>query len=275
MTDRIQALIDLALEEDIGTGDITTEALFEGTSVEKIAVITAKEPLVVAGLEIARRVFLTVDRSAQWKSLAAEGQQVTLGERIAEVSGPIGTLLKGERTALNFLQHLSGIATFTRMFVEKVREFPVQILDTRKTTPGLRAMEKHAVRSGGGKNHRLGLYDRFLIKDNHLRGIGLAEAIRRAKEKNPNRVPIEVEIDNCSEINEAIASGADILLLDNFTPKELKKAVSLIAGRAKTEASGSIRLDNIVDYAKSGVDFISIGALTHSAPAVDISMNLT
>ncbi|MBI1909517.1 MAG: carboxylating nicotinate-nucleotide diphosphorylase [Deltaproteobacteria bacterium] len=274
MTDRIQTLIDLALQEDIGSGDITTDALFGAEPIQKKGIILAKQDLVVSGLEIARRVFAVVDPTVAWKELCHDGQGVKGETVLAEISGKIQSLLKGERTALNFLQHLSGVATFTRQFVEKVKKYPVQILDTRKTTPGFRALEKHAVRVGGGKNHRLGLYDRFLIKDNHLQGCSLAEAIGRAKAKNPNKVPVEVEIQSITQIEEAIKAGADILLLDNFSPKELEKAVSLVAGRVKTEASGGVTLENVVDYAKSGVDFISIGALTHSAPAVDIAFEI-
>ncbi|MDO8462262.1 MAG: carboxylating nicotinate-nucleotide diphosphorylase [Deltaproteobacteria bacterium] len=274
MVDRIQTLIELALQEDIGSGDITTEAIFGTAPISKKGIIGAKEPLVVAGLEIARRVFLMVDEKIIWKELCREGESVPQGGAIAKVSGSLQSLLKAERTALNFLQHLSGIATLARTFVEKVKKYPVQILDTRKTTPGMRALEKHAVRAGGGKNHRLGLYDRFLIKDNHLKGCSLAEAIGKAKAKNKNKVSIEVEIESIDQIEEAIGAGVDILLLDNFSPRDLKKAVAQVAGRAKTEASGGINFDNMVDYAKSGVDFISIGALTHSAPAVDISMEI-
>lgn len=274
MPDQIQMLIEIALQEDIGTGDITTEALFGGQAIEKSGVILAKQDLVIAGLEIAKRVFLAVDHHLNWKRYFEEGVLVKKGQKVAEVQGRYDSILKGERVALNFLQHLSGIATLTRQFVDKIKKYPVQILDTRKTTPGLRALEKHAVRVGGGKNHRLGLYDRFLIKDNHLQGISIQEAIVRAKRKNVNKVPIEIEVDSISQIEEAIQAGADIILLDNLSPRDLKKAVLQVNHRVKLEASGGITLENVVDYAKTGVDFISIGALTHSAPAVDLSLEM-
>lgn len=277
MPDRIQMLIEIALQEDIGTGDITTGALFEDRPIEKAGVILVKQELVIAGLEIAKRVFLTVDRHLEWQRFYEDGQVVSQGTKIAQVSGRLSSLLKAERTALNFLQHLCGIATLTRSFVEKVKKYPVQILDTRKTTPGMRALEKHAVRMGGGKNHRLGLFDRFLIKENHLKGVSITEAVGRAKENNVNKVPIEIEIESMDQIEEAIQSGADVLLIDNFSPKDLKKAVHLVRNQpapVKIEASGGIHLGNVVDYAKTGVDFISIGALTHSAPAANLSLEV-
>ncbi len=271
--DRVQLLIDIALQEDIGTGDITSEALISEERVET-GIVTAKQDLVVAGLEIARRVFETVDRRIAWGQFVNDGASVDRGAPLAKVQGPLKSLLRAERTALNFLQHLSGIATLTRRFVDKVRKCPVQILDTRKTNPGMRALEKHAVRMGGGKNHRLGLFDRFLIKDNHLSSVSITEAVSRAKAHNVNKVPIEIEVESLQQIDEALAAGADILLLDNFSPKDLRKAVEKVAGRAKTEASGGITLENVLDYAKTGVDFISIGALTHSAQASDISLEI-
>ncbi|MBI2083439.1 MAG: carboxylating nicotinate-nucleotide diphosphorylase [Deltaproteobacteria bacterium] len=281
MPDQIQMLIEIALQEDIGTGDITTEAIFGQEPIEKTAVILAKQDLVIAGLEIARRVFLTVDHHLAWQRYFEDGAFVKKGQKVAEIKGRLTSLLKGERVALNFLQHLSGIATLTHQFVEKVKKIPVQILDTRKTTPGMRALEKHAVRMGGGKNHRLGLYDRFLIKDNHLQAVSISEAIRKAKEKNPNKVPIEIEIQSEGQIEEAIAAGADILLLDNFSPKELRKIVQTVRRHVRAtsrspllEASGGITLENVMDYAKTGVDSISIGALTHSARAVDFSLEI-
>ncbi len=299
MPDQIQTLIEIALQEDIGTGDITTEALFGGEGIEKTGTIVAKQDLILAGMEIARRVFATVDNHLRWERYFEDGAVVKQGQKVAEVTGRFDSILKGERVALNFLQHLSGIATTTRQFVDKIKKYPVQILDTRKTTPGMRALEKHAVRMGGGKNHRLGLYDRFLIKDNHLKGMAIGEAVKRVQAKNLNKVPIEIEVDSLDQIEEAIAAGADILLLDNFSPKNLKKAVQKIsqyccnqsqrdvegeapralpvegATRApKIEASGGVTLENVVDYAKTGVYFISIGSLTHSAPAVDFSLEI-
>ena len=281
MHDRIQPLIEIALREDIGTGDITTEALLGGAVVEKTGVIVARQDLVLAGMEIARRVFVTVDAGLKWTRYFEDEAVVKKGQKVVEITGRLDSILKGERVALNFLQHLSGIATFTHRFVDKVRKYPVQILDTRKTTPGMRALEKHAVRMGGGKNHRLGLYDRFLIKDNHLKGVSIGEAVQRAKARNVNKVPIEIEVDSPDQIEEAIAAGADILLLDNFSPRELGKMVKIIRKAGvrhveplRIEASGGVTLENVVDYAKTGVDFISIGALTHSAPAVDFSLEI-
>lgn len=274
MPDQIQMLIEIALQEDIGSGDITTDALFGTEVITKKGMILAKQDLVIAGLEIAKRVFLTVDHHLLWERYFEDGAEVKKGQPVAQITGRFDSLLRAERVALNFLQHLSGVATLTRRFVEKVKKYPVQILDTRKTTPGMRAMEKHAVRAGGGKNHRIGLYDRFLIKDNHLKGVSIREAVVRAKGKNVNRVPIEVEIESPDQIDEAVASGADVFMMDNFSAKDLKRAVQKVAGKAKVEASGGITLENVVDYAKTGVDFISIGALTHSAPAADLSLEI-
>lgn len=276
MADRIQMLIEIALQEDIGSGDITSDALFGDELVEKAGVIVAKEEggLVVAGLEIARRVFLTVDHHLNWERYVEDGAQVEKGAKIAKVAGRFKSLLRGERTALNFLQHLSGVATLTAKFVEKVKGTKAQILDTRKTLPGFRALEKMAVRAGGGKNHRLGLYDRYLIKDNHLMGISIKEAVKRAKAHNANRVPIEVEIQRLDQIDEALSAGADVLMMDNFSVGDLKKAVQKVGGRAKVEASGGMTLENVRAYAETGVDFISVGALTHSARAVDLSLEV-
>ncbi len=274
MADRIQMLIEIALQEDIGTGDITSDALFGDELVEKSGVLLAKEDLVIAGLEIARRVFLTVDHHLNWERYVEDGARVKKGTEVAKVSGRFKSLLRAERTALNFLQHLSGVATLTAKFVEKVKGTKAQILDTRKTLPGFRALEKMAVRVGGGKNHRLGLYDRYLIKDNHLMGISIAEAVKRAKAANVNRVPIEVEIQGIDQIEEAIDASADILMTDNFSISDLKQAVGQVAGRAKIEASGGINLENVRAYAETGVDFLSIGTLTHSARAVDLSLEI-
>lgn len=274
MPDRIQMLIEIALQEDIGSGDVTSDALFGDEAVEKTGVILAKEDLTVAGLEIARRVFLTVDHHLEWERSVDDGARVAKGTKVAKVSGRFKSLLRAERTALNFLQHLSGVATLTARFVEKVKGTKAKVLDTRKTLPGFRALEKMAVRAGGGVNHRLGLYDRYLIKDNHLMGASISEAVLRAKEHNVDRVPIEVEIQRLDQIEEAVASGADVLMMDNFTVGDLKKAVEKVEGRAKVEASGGITLENVAEYAATGVDFISVGALTHSARAVDLSLEI-
>lgn len=274
MPDPIQMLIEIALQEDIGSGDITTQALFGEDAVEKKGVIVAKQDLVLSGLDVARRVFLTVDHHLDWKSEASDGDSVAKDTMIARIQGRLQSLLRAERTALNFLQHLSGIATQTQRYVAKVKDFPAKILDTRKTIPGLRLLEKRAVRDGGGVNHRAGLFDQFLVKDNHLMGRSITEAVRLAKESGLGSGFVEVEVDALEQIEEAVMAGADRILLDNFSPENIQKAVSQVAGRTQTEASGGIHLENILDYAKSGVDFISIGALTHSAPAADLSLEV-
>lgn len=274
MADRIQMLIELALQEDIGAGDITSDALFGDEHLEKSGVIVAKEDLVVVGLEVARRVFFTVDHHLSWELLAKDGDRVAKGTRVAKVSGRYKSLLRAERTALNFLQHLSGVATLTAKFVEKAKGTKAKILDTRKTLPGFRTLEKYAVTMGGGVNHRMGLYDRYLIKDNHLMGASITKAVQKAKAHNDGKKLIEVELQSLKQIDEAVAAGADVLMMDNFSVEDLKKAVAQVAGRAKIEASGGITLDNVLDYAKTGVDFISIGALTHSAKAVDLSLEI-
>lgn len=274
MPDPIQMLIEIALQEDIGSGDITTQALLGEDQGVKTGIVLAKQDLVLAGLDVMRRVFLTVDHHLHWEAYGQDGQRILKGTKVAQVSGHHQSLLRAERTALNFVQHLSGVATLTRQYVEKVKNYSVKILDTRKTTPGFRLLEKQAVQAGGGSNHRMGLYDRFLIKDNHLAGRSITESIRLAKKNNPKNLAIEIEVENLNQIEEAIAAGADTLLIDNFSPQELAKAVQQVSGRAKTEASGGIHLGNVEDFAKTGVDAISVGALTHSAPAADLSLQI-
>jgi nicotinate-nucleotide pyrophosphorylase (carboxylating) len=267
-------LIEIALQEDLGSGDVTSDALFGDERIEKTGEIVAKQDLVIAGLEVARRVFLTVDHHLAWECYFEDGARVPKGAKVARISGRFKSLLRAERTALNFLQHLSGVATLTAQFIEKVKGTKARILDTRKTLPGFRALEKMAVRAGGGTNHRLGLYDRYLIKDNHLMGTSITEAVKKAKAQNANHVPIEVEIQRLDQIDEGLTSGADVLMMDNFSVPDLKKAVAKVAGRVKVEASGGIDLDNVAAYAATGVDFISVGALTHSAEAVDLSLEI-
>ncbi len=272
MPDTLQMLIEIALQEDIGSGDITTQALFGEDQGSKTGVVLAKQDLVLAGLDMMRRVFLTVDHHLHWKAYGQDGQWISKGTKVAEIFGRHQSLLRAERTALNFVQHLSGIATLTRQYVEKVKKYSVKILDTRKTTPGLRLLEKQAVCAGGGSNHRMGLYDQFLIKENHLQGRSITEAVARAKKFK--KAPVEIEIERIDQIEEAIAAGVDTLLMDNFSPQELAKAVQQVRGRAKTEASGGIHLENVEDFAKTGVGAISIGALTHSAGASDLSLEI-
>jgi len=267
------AAIKAALAEDVGTGDITTAATV-ARSKKGVCRIMAKEDLVLAGIFIAEEVFKILDEKIIFTALAAEGTKVKKGHAIAELRGPLRPLLTGERLALNFLQRLSGIATLTEAFVKKAKE--VKILDTRKTTPGMRAFERYAVRMGGGMNHRYGLFDAVLIKDNHIKAAGgLIKAVKKVKKKLGTTIPIEVEVTTITETKEALAAGADRIMLDNMSPAKIKKILKIIGGKAATEASGGINIANIEEYAATGVDFISIGALTHSAPAVDISMKVT
>jgi nicotinate-nucleotide pyrophosphorylase (carboxylating) len=267
-----------ALEEDIGSGDITTLALVPANE-EVEAEITAKGDCIVAGLTVAEAVFKHLDQRVVFKPAVEDGSMVVRGERLATVTGPAQAILTGERTALNFLQHLSGIATLTRKFVDLVKDTGATILDTRKTIPGLRHLEKYAVAAGGGTNHRMGLFDRILIKDNHLRiqerysADAIRKAVAVAREKNQD-APVEVEADSLEAVEAAAGAGADCILLDNMTADEMREAVEMVNGRAATEASGGITLDNVREVARAGVQFISIGALTHSAPAVDISLKL-
>ena len=270
-TEQINGLVKLALEEDLGSGDITSDGILVQDDVAT-AVVTAKEPLVVCGLDIFRRVFLHLDADATFsESAPKDGSEIAAQSEIIQVNAKTSALLKGERTALNIVQRLSGIATLTRKFVEKAK--PVTILDTRKTTPGLRVFEKYAVHCGGGTNHRFGLFDAVLIKDNHIKiAGGITPAIKRIREKSSGK--IEVETTNLDEVQEALAMDADIIMLDNMAPETVKKAVALIDGKSKIEVSGSIGLDDLSRYNQLGIDTISVGALTHSARSVDISMNI-
>jgi nicotinate-nucleotide pyrophosphorylase (carboxylating) len=270
---RLTDLLQRALEEDLGAGDLTTDAVLpEG--VEATGTFLAKESLVVAGLLVAQRVFELLDPSLRFQALVEEGALVNRG-RLAEVRGDARALLRGERVALNFLQRMSGIASLTRRFAMRLEGTRARLRDTRKTTPGLRLLEKYAVRVGGGSNHRFGLYDGVLIKENHAQVAGsVGEVVRRAKARYRGERPVQVEVRDESELREALAAGADALLLDNMTVEQVDTAVQLVAGRVAVEASGGIRLENVRAYAECGVDFISIGALTHSAPAADISFDL-
>lgn len=272
--DHIEKLIKLALDEDIGGSDITSDAIVDA-GLPATAKIVAKEHLVVAGLDIARRVFETVDPSLVWDSNHADGEHCEAKKILATVGGRARSLLAAERTAVNFLQHLSGIATATDTFVKTVAETKVRILDTRKTTPGMRALEKHAVLMGHGVNHRMGLFDRYLIKGNHIAVAGsIAEAVKRCKNKGRAGVLLEVETKTIDDVKEATAAGVDIVMLDNMTTAEVREAVGAVRGKAKLEVSGNITLENVLSYAMTGVDFISVGAITHSAPAADIHMVL-
>ncbi|MFQ5457586.1 MAG: carboxylating nicotinate-nucleotide diphosphorylase, partial [Myxococcota bacterium] len=272
----LDALVARALEEDLGTPprDVTSEAVLdrEATGAGEIR---AREPLVLAGLEAAARTFRAVDPAVSFAARAEEGARLGPGDAAAALRGPLAGILAGERTALNFLQRLSGIATLTARFVEAVAGTEARILDTRKTTPGWRRLEKHAVRCGGGTNHRMGLYDAVLIKDNHLRAAGgPAKAIDRARRNAPGSA-ITVEAQTLPELEEALSAGADRVLLDNMDLETLREAVSICGGRALLEASGGVTLENVRAVAETGVDFISIGALTHSAPGADLSLDVT
>lgn len=258
------------LAEDIGTGDVTSEAVL-AEDLACRAVVVAKEPGVVCGLDVAAAVF--AELGARLEPLVEEGARVESGP-LAEVEGPARAVLAGERVALNLLGRLSGIATLTRRFVDAVEGTGVTVLDTRKTTPGLRALEKRAVVSGGGTNHRSGLDDGVLIKDNHLRLTGgVAAAVARAREAGTG-LPIEVEAETLAQVAEALDAGADIVLLDNMTLDELREAVALTAGRARLEASGGVDLGTVRAIAETGVDYVSAGMLTHSAPALDVSLEV-
>jgi nicotinate-nucleotide pyrophosphorylase (carboxylating) len=269
----LHAHIRLALEEDLGAGDITTASIVPNDA-RAHARLIAKQDGIVAGLDVAEAVFLELDRSVSFKALVPEGSRVSSGQVLAEIGAPARAILSAERTALNFLGRMSGIATLTRQFVDAVAGTPARILDTRKTAPGLRAFDKLAVRRGGGANHRLGLYDMILIKDNHIDFAGsLVEAIRRAQAAETG-LEIEVEARTIDEVQAALDAGARRILLDNMGPSMMKEAVAIGGGRARLEASGNVSLDNIREIAQTGVDDISIGALTHSARVFDMSLEL-
>jgi nicotinate-nucleotide pyrophosphorylase (carboxylating) len=270
----VDRLIDLALEEDLGIGDVTTRALIPPDR-QGAAQIRAKQHLVVAGLPVAHRVFRRLDPRLQVSQEAEEGEEVAPGTVLARVTGPLAAILTGERTALNFLMRLSGIATYTRKMVEAIAGFPAAIVDTRKTTPGWRTLEKYAVRMGGGANHRFGLFDGVLIKNNHLTAVGsLTEAVRLARAYTHHLLKIEVEVTSLVELEEALAAGADIIMLDNMDEAAMTLAVHHTADRALLEASGTMTLERLPQVAATGVNLISMGALTHSAPAVDIHLRI-
>jgi nicotinate-nucleotide pyrophosphorylase (carboxylating) len=269
----LRALVEAALAEDLGQGDITTDATVPA-DLRASAVFVAKQELVVAGLDVAFAVFQARDAAIVWGARAREGDRFGPGHPIASLEGPARGLLTAERVALNFLQRMSGIATLTRRFVDAVAGTKAQIRDTRKTTPLLRALEKHAVTVGGGVPHRSGLHTGVLVKDNHVLLAGsVGEATRRAVAA-AGPLQVEIEVDSPGQIEEALEAGAQMLLLDNFTPEQAAGAVKQVAGRVPVEISGGVRLENVRAYAESGADFIAIGALTHSAPAADISLDI-
>src|SRR5512139_3109832 len=271
----VDRLIRRALDEDIGPGDVTTAATVAPGTVGR-AELVAKEDFVLAGIDVACRVFELLDARVSFEKLSADGQSVRRSEVLAWLKGDAASLLQGERVALNLLQRLSGVATLTATFVAAVAGTGAIIVDTRKTTPGLRALEKYAVRVGGGGNHRMALYDGVLIKENHIVAAGgIGEAVARARRYVPHTLKIEIEVRDQNEVAEALTAGADILLLDNMDLAQLRAAVELVAGRAVTEASGGVNLDTVRAIAETGVDLRSVGALTHSYRAVDISMLFT
>ena len=276
MQPRIDSLIDLALDEDVAFGDVTSQSIFAVDHISKARVV-AREDMVVCGLEIARRVFSRVDPALQIDLKTIDGERVSEGSPVLLAEGPTISLLTAERTALNFLQRLSGIATLSRRFADaaELAGTGVRIVDTRKTTPGWRALEKYAVRCGGCFNHRASLSEHVLIKENHITAAGsLAKAVKMARDFAPHCAKIEVETENLDDVTEALQAKADVIMLDNMTPAEIEQAVALINKAALIEISGGVRLSTVADYALPGVDVISVGALTHSATAADFSMIL-
>lgn len=269
------SILENALKEDIGKGDVTTLSMELG-DINAEAKMTTKEDGVISGLFIAEAVFKLVDPGICFDSLVEEGALVKSGTHIATIKGRAEAILAGERVALNFLQRMSGIATFTYRFVKAVKGTKATIKDTRKTTPGLRVLEKYAVRSAGGENHRFGLYDAVLLKDNHIEMAGgITEAVSRAKNRLGDSFVIEVETENLDQVREAVKSDADIIMLDNMSLSTIEEAVKIINGAAKVEVSGNVNLLNVDQYAAMGVDYISVGALTHSPDSLDISLNFS
>jgi len=277
-TPQVEQLIDQALAEDLGQGDVTTEALIPKAQQGRASIVV-KARGILAGVEVAKQVFLKVDPELKLAILIEDGAEVKPGDIVTKIEGRVASILKAERVALNFLQRLSGIASETGHYVQAVKGLPVQITDTRKTTPCLRTLDKYAVRVGGGKNHRMHLGDGILIKDNHLaalrrQGLSIKEIVTKARQKASPKLKIEVEVKSPQEAVEAAEAGADIIMLDNMGLEDMRQAVQLIKGRALIEASGGITLDRVRAVAETGVDLISIGALTHSAKALDISLEL-
>lgn len=272
LTPAVEALIALALEEDLGRGDVTSEAIFDAAAAASGAIV-AKESLVVAGMAVAAAVFARVDRETRFIARSHDGQPQHQGDIVAVVEGRTRALLGAERTALNFLQRLCGVATLTRRFVDAVAGTRAVVCDTRKTTPGWRALDKQAVLAGGGANHRADLAAGVLIKDNHVAAAGgVKRAVERARARAPHSLRVEVEVTELAQIDEALAAGAEVILLDNFDPARVATAVRQIGGRALVEVSGGVNLESVRAFAEAGADRISVGALTHSARAVDLSL---
>lgn len=273
--DKVKPLVEAALGEDVGKADITT-SLTVGEACMALGVIAAKEDGVLAGVEVAKLVFETVASDLVFKAEMADGEYLSYGAAIAQIRGRARSCLTGERVALNFLQKMSGIATLTHAFVKAVEGTNVSIVDTRKTTPGLRYLEKYSVRVGGGENHRFGLYDAILIKHNHIAiAGGITQAVERIRDANTGNVPIEVEVGDLSGLREALSLGVERIMLDNMAVQTVREAVRIAGGRSELEVSGRVTLGNVREIAETGVRYISIGALTHSAPALDMSLRLT
>ena len=279
ITREISDLIDAALAEDLGMGDPTTDTLIAPTLTAS-AELVSRERGVLAGIDIASTVFTRVDPSLTVATLAADGARIAPGDKMLSVSGSVASILKAERTAVNFLQRLSGIATQTRRYVRAVKSYPAQIVDTRKTTPGLRKLEKYAITMGGGRNHRQNLADGILIKDNHiealaLQGLGIGDVVRKALAGASHTIKVEIEVETLEQLEEVLDAGADLVLLDNMSVERMSEAVRIASGRAILEASGGITLDTVGRVAATGVDIISVGALTHSATALDFGLDMT
>jgi nicotinate-nucleotide pyrophosphorylase (carboxylating) len=277
MRTQTDAIIELALSEDIGAGDLTAGTVIPDTA-RATGQMLLKSTGVISGLTVVERVFARVDTKIRWQALVEDGVPLEAGTVIGEIAGPARSVLTAERTALNFVQRLSGVATLTRTFVDAIAGTGARIIDTRKTTPGMRVLDKQAVRHGGGFNHRIGLFDGVMIKDNHIAALGgddaICEAVDRARSQIPHTVKIEVEVANLEQLRHALASGAEIIMLDNMSIEMMREAVAITAGKAILEASGGVSLASVRAIAESGVDVISVGALTHSAPALDISVDL-
>jgi len=270
----VDKLIELALLEDIGHGDITTESIFKERKTGRFHFL-AKEEMVLCGTEIVKKVFSNMNSDIETNFYFKDGDKIQRDTYIGEVAGNVSSVLTGERTALNFLQRLSGIATNTRRYTDCMKDSDIKILDTRKTTPGHRVLEKYAVKVGGGANHRFGLFDGVLIKDNHIDAAGsISDAVKKAKESIPSTVKIEVEIRNLTELKEAVKAGADIVMLDNFKRDAIIEACKIVNKRAKIEISGGITLEEIDSLKKYDIDYISVGALTHSSANIDISLKI-
>jgi len=268
----LKTLVDMAIAEDLGTGDITSEAIISNQIMVK-AFLIAKAPGIIAGLPLADFIFSTIDKNCHFKALVKEGAHVEPKTKIAEVTGAYKSLLMAERTVLNFVQRFSGIATETALFVSQTKGTKTQILDTRKTLPAYRVLDKYAVKVGGGTNHRFGLYDMVMLKENHIEVAGgITNAVMQVRAKVNHNIKIEVETKNLEEVQEALSNGVDVIMLDNMPLDTMRKAVKLINGKLKVEASGNMTLNRIAEVAATGVDFISVGALTHSVNALDISM---